>query len=223
VSVNPVDNTIWGSVIGYPGMIVRLDPGPDPSTTALAEIYELPAGDENMPGYSPRGIDVDRTGIVWVSMISGHLASFDRSKCAGPLNGPTATGAHCPEGWTLHPFPGPNFEGITDRGSHEGGYFTYVDRNDTFGLGGDAVINTGNQSDALFALVNGEFMTLRVPYPMGFYAKAVDGRIDDPNAGWKGKGLWSAFSARPVWHFEGGQGQTSKVVHFQLRPDPLAH
>jgi hypothetical protein len=85
------------------------------------------------------------------------------------------------------------------------------------------VINTGNQSDALFALVDGQFTTLRVPYPLGFYPKALDGRIDDPNAGWKGKGLWSAFSARPVWHFEGGKGQTSKVVHFQLRPDPLAH
>jgi hypothetical protein len=222
VSVSPVDNTIWGTVNGYPGMIVRLDPGTDPNT-ALAEVYELPAGDETMPGYSPRGIDVDANGVAWVSMISGHLGSFDRRKCRGPLNGPNATGAHCPEGWTLYPFPGPNFEGITDRGSHEGGYFTYVDRHDTFGLGTNAVLNTGNQSDALFALVNGEYVTLRVPYPMGFYAKALDGRIDDANAGWKGKGLWSAFSARPVWHFEGGQGQTSKVVHFQLRPDPLAH
>ena len=28
---------------------------------------------------------------------------------------------------------------------------------------------------------------LRVPYPLGFYAKWIDGRIDDPAAGWKGK------------------------------------
>jgi hypothetical protein len=28
---------------------------------------------------------------------------------------------------------------------------------------------------------------LRVPYAMGFYAKGMDGRIDDPKAGWKGK------------------------------------
>ena len=36
------------------------------------------------------------------------MARFDRSACAGPLNGPDATGAHCPEGWTLfaEPLPG---------------------------------------------------------------------------------------------------------------------
>jgi hypothetical protein len=29
-------------------------------------------------------------------------------------------------------------------------------------------------------------VSIRVPYPLGFYAKGFDGRIDDPNAGWKG-------------------------------------
>ena len=60
-----------------------------------------------MPGYGPRGMDIDRNGVVWVPLASGHMASFDRRKCKGPLNGPTATGKHCPEGWTLYPFPGP--------------------------------------------------------------------------------------------------------------------
>jgi hypothetical protein len=223
VSVSPADGAIWGSVPGYPGAIVRLSPGANPPATALAEYYESPADDPQMPGYSPRGIDVDSNGVVWVSMSSGHLASFDRGKCKGPFYGPEATGTQCPEGWTLYPFPAPQFLGITDKGSAEGGYFTYVDRFDTFGLGQDVPINTANISDALVALVNGTFVTLRVPYPMGFYAKALDGRIDDPGAGWKGKGLWSAFSERAVQHIEGGKGTTSKVVHFQLRPDPLAH
>jgi hypothetical protein len=50
----------------------------------------------------------------------------------------------------------------------------------------------------------------------------MDGRIDDPNAGWKGKGLWSTYATRTPFHVEGGKGTTSKVVKFQLRPDPLA-
>jgi hypothetical protein len=25
-----------------------------------------------------------------------------------------------------------------------------------------------------------------------------------------------------IWHAEGGKGQTPQMVHFQLRPDPLA-
>ena len=48
----------------------------------------------------------------------------------------------------------------------------------------------------LLALVDGKFVTLRVPYPMGFYAKGMDGRIDDPNGGWKGKGLWTTYGTR---------------------------
>jgi hypothetical protein len=58
---------------------------------------------------------------------------------------------------------------------------------------------------------------------MGFFAKSLDGRIDDPKAGWKGKGLWSTYATRAPWHMEGGKGMTSKAVKFQLRPDPLAN
>ena len=48
----------------------------------------------------------------------------------------------------------------------------------------------------LLALKDGKFVVLRVPYPMGFYAKWLDGRIDDPKAGWKGRGLWASVSTR---------------------------
>jgi hypothetical protein len=47
-------------------------------------------------------------------------------------------------------------------------------------------------------------------------------RIDDPNGGWKGRGLWSTCAGPAPYHIEGGKGTTSKVVHFQLRPNPLA-
>jgi hypothetical protein len=71
-------------------------------------------------------------------------------------------------------------------------------------------------------LVDGKFVTLRVPYPLGYYIKGMDGRIDDPKAGWKGKGLWSTTSTRAPFHMEGGKGTKPKVVKFQVRPDPLA-
>jgi hypothetical protein len=32
-------------------------------------------------------------------------------------------------------------------------------------------------------------VVLRVPCPLSFYAKGLDGRIDDPNTGWKGRGV----------------------------------
>ncbi|PYO18039.1 MAG: hypothetical protein DMD85_22220 [Candidatus Rokuibacteriota bacterium] len=217
VAVNPNDGTVWGSVLGFPGYVIRLDPGTNPPATALAEVFEPP-----LPGYGPRGMDIDRRGVVWTPLSSGHIASFERKKCKGPLNGPTVTGKHCPEGWTLYPFPGPQLANVTETGSAEASYYTWVDQFDTLGLGRDVPIATGNGNESLLALVNSNFVNLRVPYPLGFYTKWMDGRIDDPDTGWKGRGLWATVSTRAPFHMEGGKGTTSKVVKFQLRPDPLA-
>ena len=224
VTVSPADGSVWGSVLGFPGSVVRLNPGPHPPETALAEVYELPWNNPKatVQGFSPRGLDIDRNGVVWTVLASGHFASFDRRKCKGPLNGPAATGQHCPEGWTLYPFPAPQLQGVTDSGSAEASYYDWVDQFDTLGLGKNVPIATGNGEDALMAIVNGKWVALRVPYPLGFFAKGLDGRIDDPKAGWKGKGLWSTYATRAPFHMEGGKGTTSKVLHFQLRPDPLA-
>jgi hypothetical protein len=216
------DGSIWGSVLGFPGAVVRLNPGTNPPETALAEVYEPPFMDPKTPGFSPRGGDIDRNSVYWSALASGHLASFDRRKCKGPLNGPKATGQHCPEGWTLYPEPLPQLKGVTDPGTAEGSYYTWVDQFDTFGLGRNIPINTGNASEGLLVLKDGKWIVLRVPYPLGFYTKWVDGRIDDPKGGWKGRGLWATVSTRAPFHMEGGKGTASKVLHFQMRPDPLA-
>ena len=218
------DGMIWGTVLGFPGGIGRLNPGPNPPETALAEYYEVPWNNAKAPvsGFSPRGLDIDRNNVIWVALGSGHLASFDRKKCKGPLNGPAATGQHCPEGWTLYQTPGPKFKGVTDSGSADSHYYDWVDQFDTLGLGRNTPIVTGNDSDSLIALVNGKFVIMRVPYPLGFFAKGMDGRIDDAKLGWKGKGVWTTWGTRTPFHSETGKGTTAKVVHFQIRPNPLA-
>jgi hypothetical protein len=225
-SVAPApDGSVWGTSLGFPGAIVRLNPGPNPPATALAELYEPPMRDSATPvhGFSPRGGDVDRNGVFWAALASGQMASFDRRKCKGPLNGPNATGQHCPEGWTFYTEPLPQMKGVSEPvGSSEASYFTWVDQFGALGLGKNVPINTGNASEGLLALKDGAFVVLRVPYPMGFYTKWMDGRIDDAAAGWKGRGLWATVSTRAPFHMEGGKGTTSKVLHFQMRPDPLA-
>jgi hypothetical protein len=224
-SVAPApDGSVWGTVLGYPGAVVRLNPGSHPPETALAELYELPVDSSGAPveGFSPRGGDLDRDGVFWAALASGHLASFDRRKCKGPLNGPTATGQHCPEGWTFYAEPLPQLKGVTDPGSAEASYYTWVDQFGAFGLGKNVPINTGNGSEGLEVLKDGKWIVLRVPYPLGFYTKWLDGRIDDPAAGWKGRELFATVSTRAPFHMEGGKGTTSKVLRFQLRPDPLA-
>jgi hypothetical protein len=216
VMPNPADGSVWGAVRTFPGSIVRIAPGSKPSETALSEIYNVP-----LPGFGIRGADIDKQGVVWASLASGHLGSFDRRKCKGPLNGPKATGDHCPEGWSFYKYPGPGFEGIGDN-SAESSYYSWVDQHNTFGLGEDVPMSTGNLHNGLIALKDGKMILLRVPYPLGFYAKGFDGRIDDPKVGWKGRGLWSSSGDRTPWLMENGKGSKPLAVHFQLRPDPLA-
>ena len=216
VMPSPVDGSVWGAVLGVPGAVVRLAPGAHPPETALAEVYNVP-----MPGFGARGADIDSKGVVWVSLGSGHMGSFDRRKCKAPLNGPKATGDHCPEGWSFHQYPGPGFKGIGEN-SAESSYYSWVDQHNTFGLGNDVPMSTGNLNDGIIAFANGRMVVLRVPYPMGFYAKGFDGRIDDPKAGWKGRGLWASNGDRTPWLIEGGKGTKPLAAHFQLRPDPLA-
>jgi len=214
VMPNPVDGSIWYTFDIFAGRagVLRFDP-----KTKLSEVYHVPA-----PGFGPRGGDIDSKGVVWVSLASGHLGSFDRSKCKGPLNRPTALGDHCPEGWTFYKYPGPGFAGIGDN-SAEASYYSWVDQHNAVGLGDDVPISTANENDGFAALVDGKMVMLRIPYPLGFYAKGLDARIDDPQAGWKGRGLWSSEGDRTPWLKEGGKGMTPLAVHIQVRPDPLAH
>ena len=214
VMPHPTDGSVWYTFnvfLGRPGF-VRFDP-----KTRLSEFYAIPKD-----GIGVRGGDIDKNGVVWGSGSNGSLISFDRRKCKGALNGPTATGDHCPEGFAFHKYPGPGFEGF-ENGSGEASYYTWVDQHNTSGLGENVPISTANLNDGFVAFKDGKMVMLRIPYPMGFFAKGLDGRIDDPNAGWKGRGLWSTNGDRTPWLMEGGKGSKPRAVHIQVRPGPLAH
>ena len=222
VIAHPTDGSVWGAVPGpMPGRIVRIDP-----KTCVSEVYEPPFENPavNVNGYTPRGIDVDSYGVIWTALAgSGHLASFDRRKC-GVLSGPEATtGQHCPEGWTLYRTPGPSFKGATDAIAVDMHYYNFVDRFNTLGLGPNVPVANGTNSDSLLALLpDGRWVVLRVPYPLGFFSRGMDGRIDDPDGGWKGRAMYANYGPNSVWHTEGGLGTRGSVVKFQLRPEPLA-
>ena len=234
--VNPVDNSIWFAAPGIgtnrpaqdgiPGRIMRLEIGDNPPESCKTEVYEPPFGENSFGfnSYTPRGIDVDRNGIVWTALAgSGHLASFDRSQCE-ILNGPEATGQHCQEGWTLYRTPGPSFKGAPAETSADFQYYNWVDQFNILGLGENIPIANGSGSDSLLAFLpeTEEWVKLRVPYPLGFYSRGMDGRIDDAEAGWKGRGIYADYGQNAVWHIEGGKRTLSSIVKFQMRPDPLA-
>jgi hypothetical protein len=218
ISVNPVDGSVWCVPSSYPGALIRLEPGPKPPNSCKAERYDIPQG----KGFWTRGIDFDTNGVAWVSFAgSGALASFDRRKCK-ILDGPMATGDHCREGWTVFPLPGPKLQNVDV--SADVAYMANVDRFGVLGLGNNIPLTGGVNSDSVLALRpdSGEWVRLTIPYPLGFFSKSQHGRIDNISAGWKGRGLWTAYETVVPWHIEGGKGATSKVVKFQIRPDPLA-
>ncbi len=226
VNINPVDNSIW--YVKYtpsmPSGLVRIELGDKAPETCKSEYYQPPRNEDGTyKAFGARGVDVDSKGIAWAGFSSGQLGKFDRSKCK-VTNGPQALGQHCPEGWTFYDSPGPKITG-QEYGSADFHYLIWVDLHNILGLGRDIPILTGSNSDSLLAFLpdEEEWVVLRVPYPRGFYPRGLDGRIDDPKIGWKGRGLWSTYAEIPLWHQEDGFGAYSKVVQFQLRPNPLAH
>ena len=224
-AINPIDGSLWCSGIGVRDTkLVRIALGANPPQTCKAEVYVPPPDKMPLPGSG--GVAIDSNGLVWQNWRGAHqMLSFDRRKCK-VLNGPSATGQHCPEGWTVYTKPGPTFQGGPDYSSTDMLYMTEIDRDNTLGLGKDVVLSGDVNADSFFVVMpqGGQMttLTLRVPYPLGFAARAASGRIDDSNAGWKGRGFWSSYSMYTPWHQEGGKGTRPKVVKFQVRPTPLA-
>ncbi len=215
---SPVDTSVWGVSERFPGFLIRMERGANPPSSCRTQIFKVPE-----PGFDPRGIDIDTNGVVWTALAaSSHLASFDVRKCTD-LNGPAKTdGSQCREGWTLYQTAGPKMRGTDVPADFH--YYNWVDQHNISGFGANTPFATGSNSDALLALnpQTREWTTLRVPYPLGFYSRGMDGRIDDPNAGWKGRALYANYGTHFVWHIEGGKGTKGKIVKFQIRPDPLA-
>ena len=118
------------------------------------------------------------------------------------------------------PAPGPQMKGVQSTGSADFVYYNWVDQHNTLGLGPNVPIMTGTGSDSLLALLpDKKWVTMRVPYPLGFYSRGLDGRIDNPTAGWKGRGVWADYGTNAAFHLEGGKGTLGALVQFQLRPE----
>ena len=162
---NDRDGSIWTGQLGADpqGSILRYDPA-----TNKFEQYIPPPG----AGY-PRGVDSDSKGIIWAGMGSGHLASFDRSKCRQTWG----DGTQCAEGWTYYKSPGPYFRtpgGAVNADFH---YYVWVDKYNTLGLGKDTPILNGTASDSLLAFnqKTKKFTIIRIPYPLNAYQRGLDG------------------------------------------------
>ena len=208
IIANLPDGSVWSASPGYPGEIRRFDPA-----TRTFEVYDAPLA--TLGGHGPRGIDADTDGNIWTCLSgSSQVARFDRGACAQTCG----SGDQCPEGWTTWDIPGPVFKNTDIKSDNH--YYAWVDQQNTFGLGENVVFCTGTGSDSLIAFnpQTEEFTRITTPYPLNSYMRGLDGRIDDPSAGWKGRGLWVDYGNDPILHTETQQGQVYQV---QLRNSPL--
>ena len=226
LNVSPADGSVWYAEWRplVPTGIVRLEPGGDAPATCKTEYYEPPKRpDGTYAAFNGRGVDLDANGVAWVAFGSGQLGSFDRRKCK-TVNGPGSLGQQCPEGWSFFDMPGPKVTGVKE-GSADWPYLVWVDLHNIFGLGKNIPILPGNNSDALLAFMpeSRTWVTLRVPYPMGFFPRGLDGRIDDAKTGWKGRGLWANFGMAQNANLHTENSTPGRLVKLQLRPTPLAH
>ena len=223
------DGSMWFAKTGpFPTGLIKFHPGSNPPETCHTEYFEPPklADGKNYAAFVCRGVSVDSKGIAWAACGSGAFGRFDRSKCK-TLSGPAvADGQHCPEGWSVYDSPGPKLGGQKGGGTTtDFHYLDWVDLHDTLGLGKDTPILAGSNSDSLLAFDDTakKWIVMRVPYPMSFHTRGMDGRFDEPSKGWKGKGIYATYASEPVWHQEGGEDATfgPTLVRFQMRPSPL--
>ena len=150
---------------------MRLNPGTNPPETATGGKCTSRRSTTPTPpsrGTHPAAWMLTATassGRPWRADIwpaSTAASARDRSTGRRPPDSTVPRGGRC------NPEPLPQIQGVSDSGSAEGSYYTWVDQFDTFGLGKNIPINTGNASEGLLVLKDGEWIVLRVPYPLGF-------------------------------------------------------
>jgi hypothetical protein len=227
IAVNQKDGSLWCSGIGGGDTsLVRIEVGANPPETCKAEIYRPPTG-QKLELVGTGGVQSDTHGVVYQAWrVSGHFVEFDRSKCKSTKD-PTASGNSCPEGYTIHRQNQPTYANSPYHASEY--YLQHIDAPGVLDLGPETPVNGSPNTDSFeaFSSKTKQFVTLRVPYPLGFFPRSGTARIDNPSTGWKGRGFWSSFSTYASWHIEGGKaeggkGVLPKVVKFQMRPNPLA-
>ena len=188
--------------------------------TALTEIYELPLD---------RRLRRRAAGTSTATASSGRRlraatsASFDRRKCKGPLNGPNATGKHCPEGWTLYPFPGPQFRDVKDAGQRRG-ELLHLGRPVRHVRARQERADRHRQPQRRAARARRRQVRHAARALPDGLLRQVGGRAHRRSQRrLERQGPVGDLGNRTPFHMEGGKGTRPKVVgRFQLRPDPLA-
>ena len=131
-----LDGSIWGSVVGFPGAVARLNPGGQPPGNGWRNIYELPLDKPVCPFRVTRREEWTSTATA----SSGHRSQAGISLASTGGSARARSSARRRRGNTARkagplPISGTAVRKVTGSGSAEASYYTWVDQHDTFGLG----------------------------------------------------------------------------------------
>ena len=182
VMPSPIDGSVWGT-IRYSPAIVRIAPG---SNSCWKPRFRKSIRSRCRALASAAATSTSK-GVVWASLASGQHRQLRPQQVQRSAQRTERDRRPLPRGLVVLQVSGPGLRG--HRRQQRGVRATTAGSTSTtpFGMGKDVPVSTANLMDGLVALgKDGKMVSLRVPYPMGFYAKGLDGRIDDPNAGLEG-------------------------------------
>jgi hypothetical protein len=130
----------------------------------------------------PGGIDIDTNGVVWTGLAAAAIWRVRPPQVQGGQR-PHGDGSALPRRLDALSSAGPQFKAPAS--SPTSTITTRSILHNALGLGPNTPILNGTGSDSLIALnrQTNQFVYMRVPYPLGFYTRGMDFRIDDPNAG----------------------------------------
>ncbi len=215
VMPHPTDGSIWytsGTFAGRPGFL-RFDP-----KTKLSEFYELPK-----EAVGVRGGDIGKDGVLYGFGLGRPSDRLRPQQVQSPAERAERHRQSLPGG--LHALPSIRARASTTcraparrRATTPGSTITTRSASAT-----TCRSRPANLQDGFAALVNGKMVLLKVPYPMGYYAKGSRRPHRRSESRLEGQGLWSASGDRTPWLNERGKGAYPMAVHIQVRPDPLAH
>ncbi len=133
-----------------------------------------------------------------------------------------ATGKHCPEGWTLYPLPGPQFQSVHGLGQRRGELLHLGGSARHLRLGPERADRHRQLADSLKRWWTASSSPCASLIRWAFTPRAWTAASTIRRRAGRAEELWSAYAGRATNHIEGGKGTKPKVVKFQLRPDPLA-
>ena len=215
---------VWGSAVGFPGIGNAREPGANPPATALSEMYEVPWDNPRAcAGFSPRGMDIDRQrcGLGVAAQAATSAASIAALQRRAQRS--DGDGEALPRGMEALSDAGPKLQGRGRERERRLALLQLGGPATTLRHGTDLPIIAGSGRTRCWhcTTADGQFTALRVPYPLGSYAKDSTAASTIRAAAEGPRAVVDVGHARAV-PYRRREDDDEQGGQVSMRPNPLA-